>query len=171
MRACFLSHFSPIRLCKTLWTAARQAPLSMGILQARILEWVAMPSSRGSSQPRDRTPVSCLLNWQVDSLPLAPPGKPKSSHQCLSNCPLTDIASWRFQFVSYFKKQEESFLALNPWIFWIYTGFDTFASRHQGVWSSQDILAANAYSFLLLFYGEPLLQRTHNKIVGAIAGC
>ena len=36
-----------------------QAPLSMGILQARILEWVAMPSSRGSSQPRDRTQVSC----------------------------------------------------------------------------------------------------------------
>ena len=32
---------------------ACQAPLSMGILQARILEWVAMPSSRGSSQPRD----------------------------------------------------------------------------------------------------------------------
>ena len=30
----------------------------MGILQARILEWVAMPSSRGSSQPRDQTQVS-----------------------------------------------------------------------------------------------------------------
>ena len=29
-----------------------------GILQARILEWVAMPSSRGSSRPRDRTQVS-----------------------------------------------------------------------------------------------------------------
>ena len=28
---------------------ARQAPLSMGILQAKLLEWVAMPSSRGSS--------------------------------------------------------------------------------------------------------------------------
>ena len=37
---------------------ACQAPLSMGILQARISEWVAMPSSRGSSQPRDRTQVS-----------------------------------------------------------------------------------------------------------------
>ena len=36
----------------------RQAPLSMGILQARTLEWVAMPSSRVSSQPRDRTQVS-----------------------------------------------------------------------------------------------------------------
>ena len=30
------------------------------ILQARILEWIAMPSSRGSSQPRDRTQVSCI---------------------------------------------------------------------------------------------------------------
>jgi len=29
-----------------------------GILQTRILEWVAMPSSRGSSQPRDGTQVS-----------------------------------------------------------------------------------------------------------------
>ena len=33
-------------------TAARQAPLSMGICQARILDWVAMPSSKVSSQPR-----------------------------------------------------------------------------------------------------------------------
>ena len=31
-----------------------------GILQARILEWVAMPSSRGSSWPRDQTRVSCI---------------------------------------------------------------------------------------------------------------
>ena len=34
-------------------TVARQAAVSMGILQTRILEWVAMPSSRGSSQLRD----------------------------------------------------------------------------------------------------------------------
>ena len=40
------------------WTVARQAPLSMGILQAKIQEWVAMPSSKGSSQPRDQTQVS-----------------------------------------------------------------------------------------------------------------
>ena len=30
-----------------------------GILQARILEWVTFPFSRGSSQPRNRTGVSC----------------------------------------------------------------------------------------------------------------
>ena len=39
------------------WTVACQAPVSMGILQARILEWVAIPSSRGSSQSRDQTQV------------------------------------------------------------------------------------------------------------------
>ena len=48
-----------------------------GILQARLLEWVAKPFSRGSSRPRDRTHISCLLHWQAGSLPLAPPGKPK----------------------------------------------------------------------------------------------
>ena len=31
-----------------------------GILQARMLEWVAVPFSRGSSQPRDQTQVSCI---------------------------------------------------------------------------------------------------------------
>ena len=31
-----------------------------GVLQARILEWVAMPSFRGSSQPRDWTQASCI---------------------------------------------------------------------------------------------------------------
>ena len=39
----------------------RRLPWSVhGILQARILEWVAMPFSRRSSQPRDRTCVSCI---------------------------------------------------------------------------------------------------------------
>ena len=33
-----------------------------GILQTRILEWVAMPSSRGSSQPRDQIQVSCTAD-------------------------------------------------------------------------------------------------------------
>ena len=44
---------SPVPLFVILWTVVHQAPLSMGILQARILEWVAMPFSRGTSQTRD----------------------------------------------------------------------------------------------------------------------
>ena len=54
-----LSHFSHVQLSETPWTEARQAPLSLWVLQARIPEWIAMPSSRGSSQPGDRTQVSC----------------------------------------------------------------------------------------------------------------
>ena len=49
---------SLVQLFVTLWTVARLASLSMGILQARMLEWVAIPFSRGSSQFRDWTWVS-----------------------------------------------------------------------------------------------------------------
>ena len=45
-----------------------------GILQARLLEWVAFPFSRGSSQPRDQTQSPTL---QADSLPAEPQGKPQ----------------------------------------------------------------------------------------------
>ena len=47
-----------------------------GTLQARILEWVAIPFSRGSSQPRDQTRSSAL---QADSLPAEPQGNPKNT--------------------------------------------------------------------------------------------
>ena len=46
-----------LTLCNP-WTVAHQAPLCMEILQAGILEWVAIPSSRSSSQPRDLIQVS-----------------------------------------------------------------------------------------------------------------
>ena len=51
-----------------------------GILQARILQWIAMPSSRGSFQPRDWTHIfmSPALG-SGGSLPLVPPGKPNES--------------------------------------------------------------------------------------------
>ena len=51
-----------------------------GILQTRIPEWVVVPSFRGSSPPRDRTQVSYIyLHWQMGSLPLVPPGKPRQN--------------------------------------------------------------------------------------------
>ena len=39
-----------------------------GILQARILEWVAISFSRGSSQPRDQTQVSCIRGRRFNLL-------------------------------------------------------------------------------------------------------
>ena len=46
-------------------------------IQARILEWVAMPSSRGSSQPSHRTRVSCVFCTAGGFFTAEPPGKPK----------------------------------------------------------------------------------------------
>ena len=57
-------HAKSLQSCPTicnLRTVARQTPLSMGILQERILEWIAMPFSRRTSQPRNQTRVSCIL--------------------------------------------------------------------------------------------------------------
>ena len=53
---CFVAQ-SCLTLCDPMG-AAHQAPLFMGILQARIVEWVAVLSSRGSSQARDQSHVS-----------------------------------------------------------------------------------------------------------------
>ena len=64
-----LSH---LRIFVTPWTVARQVSMSTGILQARILEWVAMPSS---FQPRIKLRSVTL---QADSLPTEPQGKPKN---------------------------------------------------------------------------------------------
>ena len=63
-------HAKSLQLCLTLcnlWTIACQAPLSMGILQARELEWVGMSSSRGSSRLKGRTHFSylCCLGRRV----------------------------------------------------------------------------------------------------------
>ena len=65
-----------VRLFETPWTVARQAPLSMGILQARILEWVAMLSSRDLPNPgiQHRSPV-----LQANSLLSESPSKPKNT--------------------------------------------------------------------------------------------
>ena len=57
---------SRVRLFLTSWTIARQAPLPMGILQARILEWVAMPSSNSLLFE----PLGEPKNAEVDSLSL-----------------------------------------------------------------------------------------------------
>ena len=64
------------QLSVTPWTVARQAPLSMGILQARVLEWVAVPPPGDLPNPgiEPRSPA-----LQVDSLLSAPLGKPKNT--------------------------------------------------------------------------------------------
>ena len=80
--ACGLS----LQLCLTLCNTMNCSPPGSsvhGILQARILAWVATPSPRGSSLNRDWTPSPVSPALAVDSLPLAPPGKPLMGlHTC-----------------------------------------------------------------------------------------
>ena len=54
----FSESLSCVQLFATPWTVAHQAPLPMQILQARVSEWLAMPSSRESCQPKDGIQVS-----------------------------------------------------------------------------------------------------------------
>ena len=76
VHACMLSCFSLVWLCGPM-DCSPPASSVHGILQARMLEWVARPYSKGSSQPRDWICISYVdSHRQVGSLPLMPPGKP-----------------------------------------------------------------------------------------------
>ena len=60
---CLLCMCSLAQLCPTLCDPMDCSPPGSsvhGILQARILEWVALPFSRGFSQPRDQAHISCV---------------------------------------------------------------------------------------------------------------
>ena len=76
------SHFSHVRFFVTLWSVAHRAPLSMGFFQIRILEWVSIPSSKGSSQARIQNCTSCIVGRFFTTEPL---GKPEFLMTCLNN--------------------------------------------------------------------------------------
>ena len=62
----FLGTAKSLQLCQTLWDPPGSSVY--GILWAKTLDCVAMPSSRRSSRPRDRIRI-CFLYWQAGSLP------------------------------------------------------------------------------------------------------
>ena len=71
--ACVLSYFSHVRLFVILWTVAHQAPLSVGFSKQEYWSWLPCPSPGDLPHPgiEPRSPA-----LEVDSLWLAPPGKP-----------------------------------------------------------------------------------------------
>ena len=81
------SHFSRVQLFVTPWTVARQAPLSMGF--SRQEYWGGLPfppPGRIFPTQRSNPRLLCLLHWQKDSLPLAPPGQPLEPAQAYLKC-------------------------------------------------------------------------------------
>ena len=81
-----MKSLSPVRLCDPTDCSLPGSSLH-GILQARVLEWVAISFSRGSSWPRDRTQVSCIpLSHQGSPEEVSGKTKPSSRTSSLQNC-------------------------------------------------------------------------------------
>ena len=69
-----------VQLFAIPWTCSLPNSSAHGIFQARIQEWVAIPFSRGSSWPRDRTPVFCIASrvftvWAIREASKGPYGQ------------------------------------------------------------------------------------------------
>ena len=100
------SHYVASNSSVTPWTVALQA-LSSGILQARILEWVSISSSRGSSWLRDRTCISCIFcigrqilydraTWEAkEPGGLQPMGSQRVGHNWATSLSLFTLMNWR----------------------------------------------------------------------------
>ena len=83
LRACV--HAKSLQLCPILCSPMDCSPPGFsvhGILQERILGWVAMPFSRGSSQPRDQTCIFCNSCTAGRFFSAEPPGKPYLQKYC-----------------------------------------------------------------------------------------
>ena len=75
-----LSHFSRVRLFAILWTVAHQASLSTGFSRQEYWSGLPFPSPGDLPNPGSNLHLVCLQHWQVDSLPLATPGKSKYNY-------------------------------------------------------------------------------------------
>ena len=91
MENCWMGHLACVRpkslqsrltLCNFMDSSPPGSSVC-GILQGRILEWVVMLSSRGSSRPRDQNPVSCGSCLVVGFLTIEPVEKPRRA-PCLA---------------------------------------------------------------------------------------
>ena len=71
LHAWIWSHFSCVQFFMTLWTVARQAPLTMGFSRQDYWSELPFPSPADYPDPH----LLSLLQWQMGSLPLAPRGK------------------------------------------------------------------------------------------------
>ena len=81
-----LSHFSPVQFFATPWTAAHQAPLSMGFSRQKCWSGLPYPLPGDFPNPGIRPCLLHLLQWQASSLRLAPPGKPHQKKKKAIGC-------------------------------------------------------------------------------------
>ena len=100
----------------TPWTVAGQAPLSREFFLARILEWVAISSSKGSFQPRDQTHVSCVSRIDRQLLYCQKKLRMEVSCNCLHNLLPKGLRSTSLQVqeTKRIKRMEQAYLMDMP---------------------------------------------------------
>ena len=89
LRFCVCMYTQLLQSCPTLCNSTDCSPPGFslhGILQARILVWVAMSSSRGSSQSRDQTCISCIAGRFFTA---EQSGKPNSTKEMMPKQQIT----------------------------------------------------------------------------------
>ena len=112
VRMRMLGHFS----CVWLFVTGSSV---QEILQVRILEWVAMPSSRDSSQPRDQTCDSCIAGRFFTA---EPPGKPREERTITSISekrkwnllPARPPTAWGMAHTRFLLQNQHRYLNRNP---------------------------------------------------------
>ena len=105
-----MKSLSRVRLFATSWTVAHQAPRSMGF--SRHEYWsVAVCFSRGSSQPRDRTPVSCIVG-RCFTIWATRDKKAANAVQCFMSWHRLEIFFWGLDVC--FWKNKSTMLSLYP---------------------------------------------------------
>ena len=105
-----MKSLSRVQLFATLWTVARQAPLSMGFSRQECWSGLPFPSPGDLPDPGIEPGSSAL---QADALPSEPPGKPEEKNRCIQRFALfTEV---------YYKEHrtgiwELMHLSLNRWV-------------------------------------------------------
>ena len=147
----FLFSLAVVSDSVTPWTVAQQAPLSVGIFQARILEWVALPSSKGSSQLRDWICVSycpCIVrkvpyhSCHLGSLTSLYPSANCFWHQCLQ----TENKKWKYHNGRHIYQEKQ-----HNWLTWLVCAVPSlglFSPWLENVSGSPRILITHACYFL-----------------------
>ena len=83
------SRFRCVRLCATLWAAARQAPPPMGFSRQEYWSGLPFPSPGDLPDPGITPGSHVYLHWQASSLPLVPPGNLVTTFQYCNTRPMT----------------------------------------------------------------------------------
>ena len=116
------------------------------ILQARILEWVAFPFSRVSSQPRDQIQVSCISGEFFISWATREAQKCSRTHSKLLN---KSFFIWRFIYadvlILFWKKKKKDGLLPSPdFPSWTHSYFWTFPQAFSPMRKALDLLHLNS---------------------------